>query len=90
MSKITTHTSKKFEDYTNTVAPTPEAWSWYVGSPDADVHIFEDNQLPTHTNYDGKKKVALVAEVPGIYDNAKASTLYSYHESISCPKGLGG
>jgi hypothetical protein len=79
MNTVTTHTTKKFEDYINTVAPTPEAWAWYVGTPDADVHIFEDTQLPTHTQYDGKKKVALVAEVPAIYDNARLSHTGLFH-----------
>jgi len=78
MNTVTAHTTKKFEDYINTVAPTPEAWAWYCGNPNGDLHIFEDTLLTTHTQVSGKK-VALVVEVPTIYDNAKACNPHLFH-----------
>lgn len=79
MNIITTHTTKTIGEYVSTVAPTPEAWSWYSSVPDGDVHIFEDTLLPEHVKVEGKKKVALIIEVPDIYDNAKRCNPSIFH-----------
>ena len=61
-----------WENVTTVVVPTTEALQWYTGHKNGDVHIFEDSHLSEHINYDGKIKVALLEEVPTIYDFAQA------------------
>lgn len=79
MNTITAHTTKTLGEYVSTLAPTPEAWAWYTSNPDGDVHIFEDTLLPEHDKIKGKKKVALIIEVPDIYDNAKSHNPHVFH-----------
>lgn len=77
MNKVIGHITKRYEDYTNTVAPARAAWDWFH-APDGNVHVFDDTLLPTHVNFAGKK-VAMIAEVPTIYDNARGHNPNMFH-----------
>lgn len=71
MNIITAHTGMKtWDGVEHWVPPTKKSWDWYTGNRDGDVHIFEDVHLPEHVNYNGKVKIALLEEVPTIYDYA--------------------
>jgi len=71
MNIITAHTGMDtWEGIQHWVPPSKKAWDWYTGNKNGDVHIFEDKRLPEHVNYNGKIKIALMEEVPTIYDNA--------------------
>lgn len=72
MNTITIHSTMKLEDYTNVDTPSSEAWNWAMENRNGDVHLFEEGCLIEHTKYDGKIKIALLGEVPAIYDHAKA------------------
>lgn len=68
-----------WENVTRVVTPTPEALQWYTGNKNGDIHIFEDIHLPEHINYNGKIKIALLEEVPTIYDFAHKCNSQTFH-----------
>lgn len=71
MNIIVGHSAHPYETYKGSIAtPSKEAWEWYQHK-EGDVHIFEEECLLEHTKYDGKIKIALLGEVPDIYDHAK-------------------
>ena len=76
---ITAHTELTYENFTSVVAPTPEAWEWYCGNKNGNVHIFEDTLLRSHVDYNDKIKIALIMEVEAIYDNAKQFNKDMFH-----------
>lgn len=79
MNVITGHTTIQFDDKINVATPTPEAWEWYRGNRNGDVHIFEDTLLQTHIDYNDKIKIAMIMEVDAIYDNAKQFNHNMFH-----------
>ena len=61
---------ENFGDWNVHVPPNPEVHDFFHGDDDCDIHIFEDNNLKKHVNYDGKIKIAWIREVEDIYDYA--------------------
>lgn len=78
MQRVTYHTGEKRTDYVEQIPPREDTWAW-VGGNGGEVHVFEDSQLPEHTQYDGKKKVACIVESPAIYDYCKAGHSWVFH-----------
>lgn len=77
---ITAHTGMKtWEGIKHWVPPSAKAWEWYTGNRNGNVHIFEDVHLPEHVNYKGVIKIALLEEVPTIYDYAQACNPNTFH-----------
>ena len=70
---------KTWDGVKHWVPPSKKAWDWYTGNRNGDVHIFEDVHLPEHVNFDGKIKIALLEEVPAIYDHAKLCDPNTFH-----------
>lgn len=79
MNKVTLHTDLKLEGYKGVVPPEQEAWDFFMSTREGDVHIFEDTYLPQHVNYDGKIKIAMIIEVPEIYDFCKGNNRGMFH-----------
>jgi hypothetical protein len=77
MQRVTYHTGEKYTDYVDMIPPGKNAWEWM--SENGGVHIFEDSLLPTHTQYDGKIKVACLIEAPAIYDYCVAGNPSIFH-----------
>ena len=78
MNRVTYHTGEKRTDYIEQIPPREDTWAWVTGNG-GEVHIFEDSQLPEHTQYNGKKKVACVVESPAIYDYCKKTHSWVFH-----------
>ena len=76
--RVTYHTGEKRTDYVEQIPPREDTWAWITGNG-GEVHVFEDSQLPEHTQYDGKKKVACICECPDIYDFAKSCNPSMFH-----------
>jgi hypothetical protein len=77
---ITAHTGMvTWEGVHHWVPPSKKAWDWYTGNRNGDVHIFEDVHLREHVDYDGKIKIALLEEVPTIYDYANQFDPNMFH-----------
>lgn len=79
MVKITSHTTCSEDDFKVLVRPTPEAWQWYKNNQDGNIHIFENTFIQDHAKADGKIKVALLTEVPSIYDHANQFDANMFH-----------
>lgn len=82
MNIITAHTGatdETWKEMRHWVPPSKKAWDWYTANRNGDVHIFEDVHLPEHVNYNGKIKIALLEEVPAIYDNAQQYDANMFH-----------
>ena len=55
-----------------------------MGHEDADVHIFDEQCILEHVNYNGKIKIAMIGEIPTIYNYAKQfnPTVFDPHDWI--------
>jgi len=62
------HTTVKYENISDMIAPNKKCWDYFVGSQDSEIHIFEDSFLREHEKYDDKIKIAWYKENPNIYD----------------------
>lgn len=80
MNIITGHpTTETWDNVHHWVPPSKKAWEWYTGNKNGNVHIFEDVHLREHVNYNGKIKIALLEEVPTIYDYAQQFDPQMFH-----------
>lgn len=71
MKKVSYHTPVTIEGYSDMTSPDPETWKWVKQYEDGDVHIIEETNLPSHTNYNGKIKIASILESPAVYNFCK-------------------
>lgn len=72
MKQVTYHTVEERSNYVDMIPPEQHVWDWVKANTNGDVHIFEDTLLPSHTNYDGKIKIACIMEAPAIYEACQA------------------
>jgi len=78
MNTIIYHTSETQANYVEQIPPRDNTWAWATGHPDGNMHFFEDDKLPTHINYKGKK-VACLIECPAIMDYCKGNYPSVFH-----------
>lgn len=79
MKTVTYHTVEERSNYVDMIPPAQEVWDWVKNTPNGDVHIFEDTFLPSHTQYDGKIKIAAIVEAPAIYNFCKGNNPGMFH-----------
>lgn len=82
MKLVTYHTAEERSNYVDMIPPAENVWEWVKGTPNGDVHIFEDTFLPNHVNHEGKIKIAAIVEAPAIYDfccGNNPSLFHPYH-----------
>jgi len=74
MNKITIHSDSVWDwsPHSEFQAPYKEAWQW-LNNKDGEVHIFEDNWLTRHEQFNCKVKIASLLECPEVYAYYKRS-----------------
>ena len=79
MNSVTFHNGMTHASYGGILPPEPDTWDFFMTNPNGDVHIFEDTFLPQYINHDDKIKIAMIIEVPEIYDHGKGFNPQMFH-----------
>jgi hypothetical protein len=79
INTVTFHNGMTKDSYGGILAPDPETWEFFMSNPDGDVHIFEDTFLPQYVHHNDKIKIAMIIEVPVIYDIAQQHNPNMFH-----------